>query len=64
MLRIDPTDFLENEDELKKINVESVKALEETAYILVNEDGLKLPFLRESADPGIASKFLQNVTRI
>jgi hypothetical protein len=44
VLRIDPRDFLENEDELKKINVESAKALEETAYILVNEDGLKLPF--------------------
>jgi len=55
---------LENENELMKINVESVKALEETAYILVNEDGLKLPFQRDSADPGIAFKFLQNVPRI
>jgi hypothetical protein len=44
VLRIDPRDFFENEDELKKLNVESVKALEEIAYILVNEDGLKLPF--------------------
>lgn len=35
---------MENEDDLKTINVDSVKALEETTYILVNEDGLKLPF--------------------
>jgi hypothetical protein len=44
LLKIDPKDFMENEDDLKRINVDSVKALEETAYILVNEDGLKLPF--------------------
>jgi hypothetical protein len=63
-MKIKPSDFEGFEEQLKAINVESLQALRETAYILVNEDGLKLPFLDSELDMGIAAKFLTNPTKI
>ena len=58
---IDPSDF-ENDAELVRtqLNADSIEELQETAYILVNEDRLKLAQLRGQADPAISFKFLQN----
>ena len=41
-----------------QLNIDSMEELQETAYILVNEDKLKLAQLRSQADPAISYKFL------
>ena len=62
---IDPADY-ENEAELLRtqLNIESTEELHETAYILVNEDTLKLAQQRNHADPAISFKFLQNPLQV
>jgi hypothetical protein len=49
---------------LKKLHVDSVEELKETGYILVNEDGLKLPQPLEDADFSVSEMFLRNPTQI
>jgi len=49
---------------LKFLHVDSVDELKETAYILVNEDGLRLPQPAEGGDVGVSEMFLRNPTQI
>ena len=54
LMTIDPNDF-ENESELlRQLRIPSLEALKDTTYILVNEDGIKLPFAKNEVDMGIA----------
>ena len=47
-----------------KLNIDSIEELRETAYILVNEDKLKLVQLRNEVDVAISYKFLQNPLQV
>ena len=49
---------------LKVLHIDSIEQLLQTEYILVNEDGIKLPFETDDADTAIAFKFLQNPFKI
>ena len=40
--------------------IESFEELKDTEYIVINEDNLRLPMNRETADAAIAFKFIQN----
>ena len=63
--QIDPEDYVNDLDVVReKLNIGSIEELQETAYILVNEDRLKLTQLRSQADPAISYKFLQNPHQI
>ena len=66
VFKIDPKEFKEHSDALKTIfNMESADELAEMSYILINEDGIKLPQGRDgTADPAISFKFLQNPVQI
>ena len=44
----------------EQLNVESVHELSETGYVLINQDGMKLPQARGNADPAISFKFIEN----
>ena len=46
------------------LNVDSIHELEDTAYILINEERMKLPQPNEGTDPSISSKFIQNVIQV
>ena len=46
------------------LNIDSVHELEDTSYILINEERMKLPQPRDGADPAISSKFIQNVIQV
>ena len=57
--QIDPADYENDMDVIRgQFNIDSIEELQETAYILVNEDKLKLTQLRSQADPAISYKFL------
>ena len=44
MMKVDPKDFEGKEEALQKaFNIQSLDDLKNTAYILINEDGFKLP---------------------
>jgi hypothetical protein len=49
---------------LQKFNVSSVEELKETGYILINEDGLRLPQPLQDADISVAEMFLRNPVQI
>lgn len=66
LMKIDPKNF-QNESAqslLKVLHIDSLEQLLQTEYILVNEDGIKLPFESDEADAAIAFKFLQNPLKI
>lgn len=44
--------------------MESVHELNDTAYVLVNEDKMKMPQPRDTADPSISFKFIENPIQI
>ena len=46
------------------LNIDSVHELEDTEYILINDERMKLPQPREMADPSISSKFIENVIQV
>lgn len=46
------------------LNVDDGNELMETRYILINEDKMKMPLAKASADPSISFKFLQNPEKI
>jgi len=64
LYKLDPRDFKLDVGLLKKLNIDSIDTLEDTEYILVNEDGLKLPFSSNEVDSAIAFKFILNPTKI
>lgn len=66
VLVIDPEDFTAQADQecLRNLHIDSKADLEETSYILVNEDGLKLPFQEGDADTAIGLKFLDNPIKV
>jgi hypothetical protein len=59
LMQMDPKSF--DAESLRVLNLEST---EDLAYVVVNEDGLKLPFNKDELDMGIVAKFLANPTKI
>jgi hypothetical protein len=43
-----------------QFNIDSLEELLETGYIIVNEDGIRLPQPAEESDISIALRFIQN----
>jgi len=64
LYKLHPSDFTSSEGLKEALNIEAREELENTEYILINEDGLRLPMSQGEADAAIAFKFMQNPSQV